>query len=99
MRSRILPWLFCGALLTPICVRAGDALPFAPPQDVAVATNPAALAAGDVNRDGRADLVTVHPDTDTAWVGLAQAAGGFTFVGPLHVGVAPCAVQVADVNH
>ena len=36
-----------------------------------------AVALGDVNRDGRVDLVTTNAAANTAGVLLGQAAGGF----------------------
>jgi hypothetical protein len=74
------------------------ALAFAPRVDIAVAPYPTAIAAADFDRDGRADLATVHADTDEVWVLLSRLTGGPARVGPLRAGGAPSAVAAADVD-
>src|SRR5262245_21697740 len=98
MRVRLALWSFLLWLAPLAGARAGETVPFAPRTDIPVASSPSAIAAGDLNRDGRADLVTVHPDSDEVWVSLGGAENDFAITGPLRAGTAPCAVEVADVN-
>src|SRR5262249_44491631 len=74
------------------CTReAGPAIP---------GTLPVALAAGDLNGDGRTDLVVADAGSDEVLIYLQNAGGGF---GPapdydVHVGVSPSALDLADVD-
>jgi hypothetical protein len=84
-----------------VLVLAGDgAGRFTPLVSFAVAGRPVAVAAGDVDGDGRADLVTANEDTGTAAVFLNQ--GGATFVeaagSPFATGAGARHVVVADVD-
>src|SRR6185369_13124468 len=90
----IVPLLACLA-----STAAAIDVPFAPRVDLSVAPHPAAIAAADFDRDGRADCVTVHPETDGLWVLLSRRSGDPAIMGPLQAGVSPCAVDAADMNH
>ena len=59
---------------------------------------PAAVAIGDFNRDGRADLVAANVETNKVSVLLGSAFGGFSAAVTYATGTAPLSVAVADFN-
>src|SRR5262249_24452439 len=58
-------------------------VPFAPHVDVQVAVHPAAIASADLNSDGRADVITVHAETDELRILLSRADGTFAVSTPV----------------
>ncbi len=76
---------------------------FASQQTFAVGSNPQAVAVGDVNGDGKSDLVIANINANTVSVLLNATAPGATTLAfasqqPFAVGTAPQAVAVGDVN-
>ncbi|MDO7852658.1 FG-GAP-like repeat-containing protein, partial [Hymenobacter convexus] len=62
--------------------------------------SPLSVAVGDVNGDGRPDIVTANTGSNTAGVLLGLASGGFAPVSTYSTGTAsgPDGIAVADVN-
>jgi hypothetical protein len=63
--------------------------------------SPAQLRLGDVNGDGRDDMICHAPSSGYKWVALARAGGRFVgtdWRADLHFCVAPAQLQVGDVN-
>jgi len=90
-----------------LCVAFGDGQGNFSPGRVYTGTGESySLALADFNGDGKTDVVTVSPDTDTSTVYLNDGAGGFGFPQGLWVGVpdtvsinAPISpISFADVN-
>jgi hypothetical protein len=64
---------------------------------IAVGSSPSAIAFGDVNADGKIDIVTANGDnTVTALIG--NGSGGFVSGSPVAVGNAPSSIALADMN-
>jgi FG-GAP-like repeat/IPT/TIG domain len=75
-------------------------LSFAPARHFPAGHGPVALAAGDLNRDGRPDLVTANSKGDSVRVLLGNGRGGFAG-GPLSrfaTGAGPASLALADFN-
>lgn len=70
--------------------------------EVAVGRDPVRAVLGDVNGDGRLDLLTANRNffypSGTVSIRLGTAQGGFTGVTDLTVGTGPSALAVGDVN-
>jgi hypothetical protein len=71
---------------------------FAPKTDFGVGTNPVSVAVGDVNMDGKLDLVTANYNSNNVSVRLGAGAGGFGAATNFTVGTNPRAVAVGDFN-
>jgi len=56
------------------------------------------VAAGDINRDGRVDLATIHPAAGTASIVFGAGDGTFGPPSNLAVGPNPQTVQLADLD-
>jgi hypothetical protein len=65
---------------------------------LSVGSIPVAATAGDVNRDGRSDLVSVNWGANTLTVLTNDGAGSFGTSATLPVGTTPSSVAVADFN-
>jgi hypothetical protein len=65
---------------------------------IAAGTNPTSVAIGDVNRDGRSDLVVTNGTPGTISVLLATGDGTFGAPTSFTVGAGPAAVALGDLN-
>ena len=63
-----------------------------------VGSNPAAVATGDFNQDGKPDLAVANWGANSVTVLLGDGAGGFTAASSPAVGSNPAAVAVGDFN-
>jgi hypothetical protein len=63
-------------------------------------SDPAAVGAGDINRDGRMDLVIADKNNNVVFVFLAQTDGSFSLpLDPIDVGgTGPVAVALSDID-
>jgi hypothetical protein len=71
---------------------------FAPPTRVKTGTNPGTLVLGDVNGDGKPDLVVGTTQDQGVAFFLNDGKGTFTAGGSQYLGVVPGALVVGDVN-
>jgi len=74
---------------------AGGAVSFAAQKTFYVGNGSTSVSVGDVNGDGRLDVLTAIYDSDTVSLLLGDGQGGFTFQN-FAVGDAPISVSVAD---
>src|SRR3954465_6031040 len=74
-------------------------LSFAAPLSYAAGTNPVAVATGDVNGDGRSDVVTANPTTNNVSVLLSNANGTLQAAQQFATGTGPRSVAIGDVNN
>jgi hypothetical protein len=67
---------------------------------VSVGVDPRALAVGDVNLDGKPDLVVANYFSNNVTILLGNGSGGFSpaTIAPASVGTSPCFVVVNDFN-
>jgi hypothetical protein len=65
---------------------------------VGVGANPVSVAVGDLNSDGKLDLVTANSGSNTVSVLLGNGAGGFPSRTDFATGTNPVAVAIGDVN-
>ena len=67
---------------------------------VAVGTQPASVAVGDVNGDGRLDLAVANFGSNNVTILLGNGLGGFSPAAgsPVTVGTGPASVAIGDVN-
>ena len=72
----------------------------ASPNPVSVGTSPSAIATGDFNGDGVADLAIANSADNTVTVLLGNGSGGFTASNgsPFPAGTAPTGIAVGDFN-
>jgi hypothetical protein len=74
---------------------------FAPPDFpgvIPVDNDPVSVTAGDVNADGKLDLVTANNSSNTVSVLLGNGNGTFATQKKFPVGAAPVSVNLGDVN-
>lgn len=73
---------------------------FGPPAVIAVRPYPVAIAAADLDADGRLDLVTAHAGCPTGVVEVRFGTGGGAFTPPesLLAGCGPTALAIADLD-
>ncbi len=71
---------------------------FGAPVNTAVRTSPAALAVGDVNGDGRPDVVTANPASNNVSIYLGNGDGRFTSLASVRIFTSPQSVALGDVN-
>ncbi|HKD99580.1 MAG TPA: VCBS repeat-containing protein [Planctomycetota bacterium] len=64
----------------------------------AVATFPRSIAIGDIDRDGKADLVTASYGADDVWVLRGDGTGSFASAKGYASGSGPYAVAIGDVD-
>jgi len=68
------------------------------PQRIDIGTVAQTTAIGDLNRDGRPDVVAASPYTNDAAILLGNGDGTFQFTGRISAGYTPYAVAIADVD-
>ena len=91
--------LFVVLGLSALCGIARAACPdFATAVNYAAGTKPAAVAVGDVNRDGKLDLAVANTTSEN--VSILLGYGNGTFHAPTNFGVghAPAAIAIADLS-
>jgi hypothetical protein len=66
--------------------------------EVAVGTNPNSVTLGDVNRDGKLDMLTANDSSNNVSIRLGDGLGGFTGSTTVAVGANPSSVTLEDVN-
>ena len=71
---------------------------FGTPVSLATARGPKGIAAGDLNGDGKLDLVVANSTSNTVSVFLGNGTGGFAPRVSYNTGSTPVAVLVADLN-
>ena len=71
---------------------------FGAPASLATARGPKGIAAGDLNGDGKQDLVVANATSNTVSVFLGNGTGGFATRVSYNTGSAPVAVYVTDLN-
>jgi FG-GAP-like repeat len=77
---------------------AGTAASFAVPRHYATGAYPFSVAIGDVNADGRGDLVTANADANTVSVLLNRNGAGFRARHDYRASGYPVAVAIGDLN-
>jgi len=71
---------------------------FGPRRNYAVVEGQGSIAIGDLNGDGKGDVVTVNDDTDRLSVLVNSGAGGFQPALAYPTGPGPMAVAIGDLN-
>jgi hypothetical protein len=76
---------------------------FIPEASISVGNNPMSIATGDLNADGKPDLVTANKDSNDVSALLGTGAGNFSAqtsfgVGPGIIATAPQSVAIGDLN-
>jgi Domain of unknown function (DUF4347)/FG-GAP-like repeat len=71
---------------------------FAGSTNVGVGTYPSSVTLGDVNGDGKLDLLTANSNSNNVSVRLGDGLGGFTGSTNVGVGTYPSSVTLGDVN-
>src|SRR5207302_5071208 len=67
-------------------------------QSFAVGTNPRGVALGDINGDGKLDLVVANRSNNNVGVLLGNGNGTFAAMQTFTTGAAPYSAAVADLN-
>ena len=95
-------FLVCGLLAlgasSAIVVSAGSAPSFAPAKSYATGRHPASVAIGDLNGDGKADLVTSNAGANIVSVLFSRGDGTFQAKRDYPTGRRPSAVAIGDLN-
>ena len=104
-RSSLLPSLalaliVAGALLTGGLARASAPSFMSPPPGYVTGPTPSGVALGDLNRDGRPDLVTANAanNVNTISVLLGNGDGSFNAKSDFPTGKNPVVVEIGDLN-
>lgn len=71
---------------------------FAAPSQVDSGNLPISVATGDINNDGKTDILSVDHDNPSVRVLLGNGDGSFTQMTNVAVGTQPTAIVIADVN-
>jgi hypothetical protein len=71
---------------------------FSQSSDVAIGGVPADVVTGDLNQDGKLDIVTANTGANTVSVRLGNGLGGFSGTTEVAVGQAPLQVALKDFN-
>lgn len=71
---------------------------FGAASNLAVGTNPVAVALADLNNDGRADIITANSGTNDVSVLLGDGFGGFAAPATFAVGANPASLTTADFD-
>src|SRR5258706_4223588 len=66
--------------------------------DVYIGQSVRAVAAGDLNGDGKPDLVVTNQGGNTVYVLLGNGSGGFSVGSPIVVANTPVSVAIGDLN-
>jgi FG-GAP-like repeat/PASTA domain len=77
---------------------AGPALSFAAAKTYAIGTSPCSIATGELNGDGKPDVVTANCDTTKVSVLLNRGDGAFEGRRDYAAGARPQRVEIADMN-
>lgn len=97
-RPVVIGGFLLAAILAGVAGAAGPSFAPGPGSPIAVGTSPHSIAATDLNRDGRRDLVTANYDSDNISILLGNGAGGFTASSPVPVGDGPLSVAAGFFN-
>jgi hypothetical protein len=79
-------------------VRSGRSSGFGTGTTYATARGPLGVAAGDLNKDGKQDIIVANGSSNTVSVLLGNGSGGFAARVSYNVGSTPAAVAVLDLN-
>lgn len=71
---------------------------FLDPQSIASGSKPAAVRLGDVNGDGKADMVVLNYDKASVQVALGDGSGRFGVARSFTTGTGPSAVAIAEIS-
>ncbi len=101
---RALPLVFLAAatlLAVAFCAPAGASAavdPYLPAVESGVGADPVAVAAGDLNGDGKPDLVVANKSDDTISVLLGEGGGVFAPAVQYPVGLLPSSIAIGDLD-
>jgi|GEM_PF-6927377 len=81
---------------------AGNTVSFVAPQYFATGLNPTAVAADDLNQDGRVDIIVTNGNQNSVSVFINQTTTpgplAYQTIGPFNVSILPTAVAVGDID-